>query len=131
MLSQDEIERRVLAAQDLLPFDPKERLTSLGLMDCPVCDQETLLAEHLDDFGIGIASGTCFVCGYHRGHAVVDQEAMRHMWFNKWMHEQPITDGGARSEVGGRLVGSPRRGMPKACSSPSMVWAGVRGEFWS
>jgi hypothetical protein len=87
MLSNDEIERRVLAAQDLLPFDPKERLTSLGLLDCPVCNQETLLAEHVDDFGIGIASGMCFVCGYYRSHAVVDAEAMRHMWVNKWQHE--------------------------------------------
>jgi hypothetical protein len=43
ILSQEEIERRILAAQDLLPFDPKERLTSLGLQDYPVCDQETLL----------------------------------------------------------------------------------------
>jgi C4-type Zn-finger protein len=57
------------------------------LQDCPVCDQETLLAKHLDDFGIGIATGTCFVCGYYRSDALVDEESMRFMWFNKWEHE--------------------------------------------
>jgi hypothetical protein len=87
ILSADEIERRVSAAQDLLPSDPKDRLTSLGLTDCPVCSQETLLAERLDYFGVGIASGTCFVCGYYRSCVVVDQEAVRHMWHNKWKHE--------------------------------------------
>ncbi|GAB1512591.1 hypothetical protein JCM33774_46330 [Actinophytocola sp. KF-1] len=87
MLSEKEIERRIRAAQDLLPFDPKDRLDSLGLQECPVCDQETLLVEHLDDFGAGIGAGTCFVCGYCRSAAVVDDEAWRFMWSNKWVHE--------------------------------------------
>ena len=86
-LSEEEIACRVQAAQDLLPFDPKDRLSSLGLQECPVCDQETLLAEHLDDFGMGIGAGTCFVCGYCRSTAMVDDEALRFMWSNKWEHE--------------------------------------------
>ncbi|SFA81618.1 hypothetical protein SAMN05216266_101610 [Amycolatopsis marina] len=87
MLSEAEIGRRVLAAQDLLPFDPKDRLISLGLQECPICDQESLLVEHLDDFGIGIGAGTCFVCGYYRSEAVVDEAAWQFTWLNRWKYE--------------------------------------------
>lgn len=30
---------------------------------------------------------TCFVCGYCRSTAVVDDEVWRFMWSNKWVHE--------------------------------------------
>lgn len=87
LLSEEEIERRVEAAQELLPADPKERLICLGLFECSVCENDTLLATHLDDLGLGFAAGTCFVCGYYRSDQVADEEAARFMCVNKWQHE--------------------------------------------
>lgn len=87
LLSEEEIARRVEAADDLLPFDPKDRLDNPGLQECPICDQEALLPRGLDAFGIGIGVGMCFVCGYYRGADVADDEAMTFMWNNKWQYE--------------------------------------------
>ncbi|SDL17955.1 hypothetical protein SAMN04488074_109208 [Lentzea albidocapillata subsp. violacea] len=75
-LGDEEVARRIETADDYLPFDPKDRLTSEPLQECPVCWNDTMVCGSSDVFGMGIGAGTCVVCGYTRSAAIADDEAM-------------------------------------------------------
>ena len=65
------------AAEEHLPFDPKERSAVPDPEECPDCGRETLVAEGWDSFGIGLAEGaTCIACGYERSHEDAASDAM-------------------------------------------------------
>ncbi|QUQ68296.1 hypothetical protein [Kutzneria sp. CA-103260] len=73
LLTQDEIDRRVKAADWLAP-DPFE---DDGLQDCPLCGNCTLIPDGgSDSFGYNIRAGICFVCSYRRSREQAEQEAM-------------------------------------------------------
>lgn len=71
LLDEEEIQRRVEAAD----YCGSSSGGYEALQECPVCGNETLVAESIDDFGIGIGVGTCFVCGYWRSPREVDEAA--------------------------------------------------------
>lgn len=71
LLDEEEIQRRVEAAD----YCGSSSGGYETLQECPVCGNETLVAESIDDFGIGIGAGTCFVCGYWRSPREVDEAA--------------------------------------------------------
>jgi len=76
LLSDDEIARRVEAAAVHAYASEAE----WSLQSCPVCNNETLIPTHIDDFGLGIGVGTCFVCGFWRSQRAVDEESQNMMW---------------------------------------------------
>ncbi|MBB1152503.1 hypothetical protein [Amycolatopsis dendrobii] len=76
LLSDDEIARRVEAAD----AHAHRSAAEWGLQSCPVCNNETLIPTHIDDFGLGIGVGTCFVCGFWRSQRAVDEESQNMMW---------------------------------------------------
>lgn len=82
-LSDDEIERRVPLAREDAPFDPKDFLEWNEPQECPVCWQEALVVDAVDDYGHGIGSGTCVVCSYRRSRAMVDEMSLDEE-FQRW-----------------------------------------------
>ena len=80
MLSVEEVARRVSAAEDLRPIDPKKRYEAHSPQFCPVCEQMTLIVRSTDSLGMGIGTGTCFVCSYDRGELTAELEARHEAW---------------------------------------------------
>lgn len=75
-LSEAEVARRVPLAEEGAPFDPKDHLDWSPPQECPVCWNETLVVDGLDDYGHGIGVGTCTVCSYRRSRSMVDELAL-------------------------------------------------------
>lgn len=80
LLGEDEIQRRIETADYY-----GAGLDGWPLQDCPVCVNDTLVPTGIDDFGIGIATGTCIVCSYWRSPREVDEEAQAARW--KHVHQ--------------------------------------------
>jgi len=61
------------------PFDPKEKVCSPEIQECPDCSRQTLICESWDDLGAGPGEGTCIACGSLRTYenVVDDMVAMR------------------------------------------------------
>jgi hypothetical protein len=70
-LEAEEIERRVAAA----PSDAGE---------CPVCGNESVVGVAVDDYGMGVIQGMCFVCSYERSARITDSEAQDLVWVRHW-----------------------------------------------
>lgn len=82
LLTEDEIDRRASCAEDTLPGDPKERSEAWPLLLCPVCERETFVATSIDDLGIGIGVGSCFLCSYRRDGVVALLDARHEAYVN-------------------------------------------------
>lgn len=82
VIGDEEAERRAGLASRYLPADPKDRLLSHDVQDCPVCCYTALLPTSIDSFGVGIGAGHCIVCGYHRNKAAAEEEAAQFLWLN-------------------------------------------------
>ncbi|WAL96911.1 hypothetical protein [Streptomyces sp. Je 1-369] len=79
LIGDDEADRRMSVVGDYGPVHPDDLIDDKRLMDCPVCQRETLVVTGLDDFGAGYGPGTCVVCSYARSIHAAHELALHHM----------------------------------------------------
>lgn len=62
LIGDEELDRRAARAEEALPFDPKDRYSSMGIGECPVCWRDALIVE--EELHYGTQLGTCVACSY-------------------------------------------------------------------
>lgn len=86
MLSEDDVASRVAHAIDAHggagSWDE-----STPLQACPVCGNETLVGQGLDEYGYGIVLGTCLVCSYRQTLHATEQLNLEAEWEARWADE--------------------------------------------
>lgn len=79
-LGSDEIKRRVDEAEQA--YDPSDE--GPESQECPVCGNNTLVADASDEFGYGTTAGTCLVCSYLRSEDIAYDLNLDQEWKTRW-----------------------------------------------